>query len=135
MTLLRYLWAAPATLVGIVLMIAARTLGARIRLVDGCVEVAGGCIGPVIARLPGRCRFAAITFGHVIIGIDDETLAAARRHEQVHVRQYERLGILFFPLYVGSSLLQVLLRRDPYHDNFFEREACARSGEAQWTMR
>ena len=48
-----------------------------------------------------------------------------RAHERVHVRQYERLGALFFPLYVGSSLVQWLRGRDPYFDNHFEREAYA----------
>lgn len=26
---------------------------------------------------------------------------------RVHVRQYERWGVLFFPLYLGSSLLEL----------------------------
>jgi hypothetical protein len=80
-----------------------------------------------IAMLPRPWRFSAITFGHVIIGIDHETLVAVRCHEQIHVRQYERYGILFFPLYLGSSLLQAALGRRPYHDNHFEREARAQS--------
>jgi hypothetical protein len=133
--LVRYLWAAPATLIGIALAVAAGVVGARVRFVDGSIEVAGGRIGRTISLLPRRWRFVAITFGHVIIGIDHRTLAVVRRHEHAHVRQYERFGILFFPLYIGSSLFQLLLRRDPYHDNFFEREACARSGEARWIMR
>jgi hypothetical protein len=41
----------------------------------------------------------------------------------VHVRQYERWGVLFFPLYAASSLWQLARGRDPYRDNRFEREA------------
>lgn len=127
--LFRYLWAAPATLVGAALSLLALALGARPRIAQGRVEIAGGHIARCMAPLPRRCRFAAITLGHVIIGVDHATLAAARRHEQVHVRQYERLGVLFFPLYLGSSAMALVLRRDPYRDNRFEREARARSGE------
>ena len=124
---LRYAWAAPATLVGLALSALTGAIGARARVVDGCLEVAGGRVAACIAMLPQPYRFSAITFGHVIIGIDHETLAVVRCHEQIHVRQYERYGILFFPLYLGSSLLQLALGRDPYHDNHFEREACAQS--------
>jgi hypothetical protein len=134
-TLARYAWAAPATLVGVCLSVAALAIGARPRIVDRCVEVAGGRIAGCIARLPRQCRFSAITFGHVIIGVDHDALSAFRRHEQVHVRQYERWGALFFPLYIASSVTQLLLHRDPYNDNRFEREACAQPGEGRWNMR
>ncbi|MEO9134992.1 MAG: hypothetical protein ABI316_00105 [Casimicrobiaceae bacterium] len=125
---IRYGWAAPASLVGIAVMLAAGAAAARARIVEGTIEVGGGGIAHAMRWLPRRCRFAAITLGHVIIGVDHETLVAVRRHEQVHVRQYERWGALFFPLYLGSSVVQLVLRRDPYHDNRFEREACERSG-------
>jgi len=85
----------------------------------------GGRLGRLCARLPAPFGFSAITLGHVIVGLDHATLAAVRLHEQVHVRQYERLGALFFPLYVGSSVVQLLRGRDPYFDNRFEREARA----------
>ena len=126
----RYLWAAPATSVGVALSLVALAVGARAHIAHGCIEVGGGRIARCIARLPRRCRFAAITFGHVIIGVDHATLAVVRGHEQVHVRQYERFGVLFFPLYVASSLVSLARGRDPYHDNYFEREACARSKDA-----
>ena len=34
-------------------------------------------IGALLARLPWRFRFCAITFGHVILGVDPPALAAA----------------------------------------------------------
>ena len=123
MRTLLYLWAAPASAVGLVLTLAARAAGARMRVIDGTLEVAGGGIGPAIARLPRRLQFHAITLGHVIIGVDEARLAACRAHERVHVRQYERWGVLFFTLYLGSSVVQLLRRRDPYWDNHFERQA------------
>ena len=125
MTLLRYLWASPATFVGLVCAGAAVAGGARARRVDGTIEVAGGHVRDFVMRLPEGCRFGAITLGHVIIGLDSHALARSRTHERVHVRQYERWGLLFFPLYAASSLWQLLRGRDPYRDNRFEREAFA----------
>ena len=122
---IRYLWALPATCVGLLLALGALALGARGRRVDGVLEVGGGRVGALVACLPRALRFGAITFGHVVIGVDGPTLTHCRAHERVHVRQYERFGVLFFPLYVGSSLVQLARGRDPYLDNRFEREAFA----------
>ena len=123
---IRYLWAFPATVVGLVLAAFAACAGATVRRVDGVIEVAGGRLRGIMALLPARARFAAITFGHVIIGTDHSVLHLVRSHERVHVRQYERWGVLFFVLYAASSLVQVLRGRDVYRDNCFEREAFAR---------
>ena len=125
---LRYLWASPASAVGLLLAAIAGAFGARIVAVDGVVEVAGGRLAAAVVRLPRACRFDAITFGHVVLGIDRERLDACRRHERVHVSQYERWGLLFFALYLGSSGWQWLCGRDPYRDNCFEREAYAADG-------
>ena len=125
MKLLRYLWAAPASLVGLVVAGLALACGARMSRVEGTLEVGGGRVRHLVLRLPEGMRFGAITFGHVIIGLDPEVLRFARSHERVHVRQYERWGVLFFPLYLGSSLLAWMRGRDPYRDNCFEAEAFA----------
>jgi hypothetical protein len=122
---LRYAWAAPATLAGLLVALPAFAAGARARVIDGVIEVTGGRVERLVAALPRRCRFCAITFGHLVVCTDECTAAAVRAHEHVHVRQYERLGTLFFPLYVGSSVVQLLRGRDPYFDNRFEREARA----------
>ena len=130
MVVVRYLWALPATLVGLLFAVPALCAGATTRRVDGCIEVAGGRLAKLLAMLPPSMCFAAIAFGHVIIGTDHDLLARVRRHEHVHVRQYERWGVLFFPLYAGSSLVQLLRGRDPYRDNCFEREAFAKDAAA-----
>lgn len=44
------------------------------------------------------------------------------------MRQYERWGVLFFPLYLGSSLLQLLRGRSPYWHNHFELQAYREGG-------
>ena len=92
-------------------------------MVDGALEVSGGALARLVARATKTLRFAAITLGHVIIGLDARCLDNCRAHEHVHVRQYERWGVLFFPLYLASSAWQWAHRRDPYRDNVFEREA------------
>ena len=127
LTIARYAWALPATLVGLVLSLLAFAVGANGRMVGGALEVGGGRVAGGISMLPRCCRFGAITFGHLIIGVDDGTLARCRLHEHVHVRQYERWGALFFPLYAFSSVFQIVRGRDPYLNNAFEREAFEKS--------
>ncbi len=120
---LRYTWAAPATVLGVLVAIPACLLGARAAIIDGVVEVAGGRLGDLLTRMPSSFRFAAITFGHIVIAIDERALAGCRAHEHVHVRQYERWGIFFFPLYFASSAWQLVRGRSPYWHNYFERQA------------
>ena len=124
---MRYLWALPATSVGFLFGAFALCAGATVRFAGGVIEVAGGRLDRIISLLPASARFVAITLGHVIIGTDHAVLARVRAHEHVHVQQYERWGILFFPLYAASSLMQLLGGRDPYRNNCFERQAYARA--------
>jgi hypothetical protein len=121
--LLRYAWAAPATLVGLLAAGSAMSLGARARVVRGVIEVSGGALAGAAARLPAGMRFSAITLGHVILGLGPDVLERVRGHEQAHVRQYERWGLLFFPLYAGASVVAWLQHRSPYWHNHFECEA------------
>ena len=123
LTVARYLWAAPATCVGLVAAGVALASGGRARVVDGVIEVHGGRLAAAVDRLPAGARFVAITIGHVILGTAPEVLAVVRRHEHAHVRQYERWGPLFFPLYAGASLVAWLCARHPYWHNHFERQA------------
>jgi hypothetical protein len=96
--------------------------------VDGVYELHG----PVIAWLLQNGTLlkrgaSAITLGHVVLGRDRETLARTRIHERIHVRQYERWGPLFLPVYLLASLFVLLRGGHPYWDNPFEKEAYARS--------
>jgi hypothetical protein len=128
--LLAYAWAAPSSLVGFLLGVLAWSLGARAHVREGALEFGGGRLGAALSRLPAGWGFSAITFGHVILGLDHATLAECRAHEQVHVRQYERWGPFFIPAYLLSSLTQVIRGRRPYLDNSFEREAYERTPAA-----
>jgi len=120
---LRYTWPAVYSAIGLALAWLVVAGGGWWRLRAGALECGGGRLGALAARLPRRWRFGAITLGHVILSLDGATLDAVRRHEHVHVRQYERWGPLFGPAYLGSSLLQWLRGRRPYLDNHFERQA------------
>lgn len=119
----RYVWACPATLLG--LAVAAFALpGGRLRVVDGVVEAHGPWLGWVLARcVPLRGGVAALTLGHVVVGRDQYALDRTRAHERVHVRQYERWGGFFLPAYLLASLYATLRGGHYYFDNAFEREA------------
>lgn len=119
-----YLWAFPATLLGLFFVPLARLSGGTIRPVQGVLEIEGGLVAAFLRKgLPLLGPAAAMTLGHVIIARDKGCLERSRRHEHVHVRQYERWGPLMIPLYLGSSAIQYLRGFDPYLDNPFEREA------------
>ena len=128
-----YAWAAPWSLVGLAVALPALLLGAHARLVAGALEVSGGWLGRRAARGVGPFNVLAITLGHVVLGSSAGMLQQLRDHERVHVRQYERWGLLFVPLYLADSLWQALQGRHPYRDNRFERPAFAaeRQGTAQ----
>jgi hypothetical protein len=118
-------WAMPYSALGCLAGLAVVLCGGQWQLRAGVLEFCGGGLGRLASRLPPPLRVCAITLGHVVLGVDRATLAAVRAHEQVHVRQYERWGVLFVPAYLASSAVQLLRRRRPYLDNHFEREARA----------
>jgi hypothetical protein len=120
-------WAAPYSALGLLLGLLVILSGGRARRREGALEFGGGRLGQLASRLPRRCNFVAITFGHVILGLDAATLDGVRAHEQVHVKQYERWGLLFGPAYLLSSLAQWVRGGHPYLDNRFEREAYAQA--------
>ena len=118
-----YAWAAPNTLIGLLAGLALVARGGRFGIVAGVVEFHRAAGAGPAHWLPTRCRFDAITLGHVILGRSEESLAALRGHEQAHVRQYERWGPFFLPAYAASSAWQWLHGGRPHHDNRFERQA------------
>jgi hypothetical protein len=120
----KYIWAAPTTCVGLILIMFASGSAVRVRVVRGVIEAQGGAIGWLLEHgvpLPGGA--SAMTLGHVVIGRDQRCLDETREHERVHVRQCERWGPLFIPAYLSASVIVRLRGRDAYRDNPFEREA------------
>jgi hypothetical protein len=115
---LRLLWAAPGSLVGLVLAPFFRR-----RFIRRGVLLCEGATWP---RKLGW-RYRAITLGHVVLAVDeldDHTF----RHELVHVRQYEHWGPLYMPAYVLASVIALVRGGHLYRDNRFE--AAARAGAA-----
>ena len=122
-----YLWVFPGTAVGLMATALALLSGGRARVVDGVVEVYGGLVTILLKRdnrwMKGS--IAAITLVHVVLGCDAETLDRTRRHERVHVHQYERWGPFFIPAYLACSAWLGVRGFDAYLDNPFEVEAYA----------
>ncbi|MBL9122899.1 MAG: hypothetical protein JNG90_04655 [Planctomycetaceae bacterium] len=122
---LLYVWAGPASLIGLLLGVAALLTGGRAQRRSGVLEFYGGAAAWLLRHAPLVGNAMAMTLGHVVLGQTAAGLDIARRHELVHVRQYERWGPLFLPLYAWLSLWMWWQGRDPYRDNPFEREAFA----------
>jgi hypothetical protein len=121
---LRYLWATPVSTLGAVFGLLGIAAGGRMSIHTGVLEVEGRLLAWGLKHLTWLDGGAeAITFGHVVLARDALSLQGTRRHERVHVRQYERWGPLFIPLYLGASAWALVNGRDPYWDNPFEREA------------
>jgi hypothetical protein len=129
-SLLRYAWAAPCSAVGLLLALPLLLSGGRMQQHSGVIEVSA-------AARHGRCftRYVAITFGHVVLAADQRALTRTRRHERVHVAQYERWGLLFFPAYLVASLLAWVRGGRLYRDNCFEIEARRLSGDSEGERR
>ena len=115
------LWASPWTACGALVGCIGLATGGGARRVGHTLEFHGGVVNWLLAHFPGEP--IAMTLGHSILGRTPAALDISREHELVHVRQYERWGVLFIPAYLGCSRALWLRRKDPYRDNPFEREA------------
>ena len=119
-----YLWVLPVSVVGLLLALLARASGGRFEQKDGVLEVFGGWPAKLLRRgFPFCGPAAAITIGHVVLGASQNALDTTRTHERVHVRQYERWGILFLLLYPLAGAYAWMKGGNPYWDNIFERQA------------
>ncbi len=122
--ILLYVWAFPATLLGLALVPFVLVQGGEARIVDGVLEIHGGIVTSLLRRgLPWVGGGAAMALGHVVLGRDSSCLEQSRAHERIHVRQFERWGPLLIPAYLLVSGYLYLRGRDPYLDNPFEQEA------------
>jgi hypothetical protein len=118
----KILWASPCSMVGLLVGGVGCLSGGRARRRGRTIEFWGGYVRWQLRRLPiGQA--SAMTIGHVILGQDEECLDASRRHELVHVRQFERWGPLFLPAYFGVMPWLWFRGRHLYFDNPFEIEA------------
>jgi hypothetical protein len=119
----KLLWAAPCSVVGLVLAAVVLALGGRARWSAGALEVTYRPRLAACGKLARGLAFRGIVFGHVILAVTHEELQRIGPHERVHVAQYERWGALFFVAYAASGLWQMLRGRSPYWHNHFEVQA------------
>lgn len=124
---LRLLWAAPCSVVGLIASLIALSLGGRARWVAGALEVTYRQSSFSCGKRARSFPFRGIVFGHVILAVTQEELQRIGPHERIHVEQYELWGPIFFLAYPLSSLWQLLKGRSPYWFNYFEVQARARS--------
>ena len=120
--LLAIIWALPYTFLGLFLGFIGLCTGGRARIRGRVIEFHGGGVKWLLQKFFWG-KGAALTLGHTILGQTAAALDISRKHEMVHVRQFERWGPLMGPAYLGCSLVFWLMRRRPYRDNPFEQEA------------
>ena len=118
---LAVVWAAPASVLGLVLGLLALVSGGVLRRCGRVIEIHGGLAAKFLESFPGEP--IAMTLGHTVVGRTAAALDITRQHELVHVRQYERWGPLLIPSYLACSLGLWLVGRDPYRENPFEKQA------------
>lgn len=116
-----YAWAAPNTLIGLMVATLTWFTGGVIERREGNIE-ASGALARSILESP-RVRASAMTLGHVILARDSFEMTRHRLHEHGHVRQYELLGPLFLPAYLLASLWALRRGGHYYRDNWFECDA------------
>lgn len=121
---LKRLWAAPYTLLGVGVGLLGLATGGGLQVRRGVLEFHGGLVRWILERMPVIGGAAAMTLGHVVLGLTPAALDITRDHEHVHVRQFERWGPLMGPAYIGcSAWLWLKGSPRPYRDNPFEVEA------------
>jgi hypothetical protein len=89
-----YVWASPNTLLGLLFGLFSFQRPRR----DSGILVFDSNIRGFI-WLIGAFNRAAVTFGHVVLS-NRRVEGSLKKHELHHVRQYERLGFLYIPLYL-----------------------------------
>jgi len=125
------LWALPWTLLGLTIGALALVTGGGVQRLGRVIEFHGGLLNRVLPWIPIGGGASAMTLGHCVIGRTRCDLDRCRKHELVHVAQYERWGPLFVPAYFAFWLWLRLRGRNGYLDNPFEIEAYAVEGTRQ----
>ena len=121
MKILGYIWAAPLSLLG---LLVAYVGGARYRERQGALLFVARTGWP-LAWFFRSFSVVAFTWGWVVVFRDPRALQNGRtlRHEMEHVRQAGLYGP-FFPIAYGlASAWAAAHGQRPYADNFFEVQA------------
>ena len=116
-------WASPYTFLGLLVGLVGLVFGGRVRIRGRAIEFYDGGIKWFIHRLPNGQFILALTLGNVVLGQTDASLDGSRKHEAVHIAQYERWGPFTLPAYIVASFFVYFAGKRFYRDNPFEREA------------
>lgn len=116
---LKYLWASPLIIIGLLAACLWATTGQRVRWSRGAVVIVDQ--GPCGARMAKRGWFGFTLGITIFLWMHDDPVT--EYHERVHVRQVLRWGILFPWLYLLSLAIH------GYRNNIFERVAYAETDE------
>jgi hypothetical protein len=96
---LGFVWTLPNTVLGVV----AGALTFQLpRVVEGALVFDRGARG--LTALMRAMNRTAMTIGYVIVS-SDPVAGTLLRHEQHHIRQYERWGPFFIPVYLLLAIL------------------------------
>lgn len=126
----KYLWVGPVTLLFLPLLVFARWSGGDYAVHSGVIEVWGGKLGQRLNKgLPLFGSAAAITLGHIVVGISPYYLNRTRVHEREHVRQFERWGFFFPLVYFGAGVWVLAKGKRFYLDNPYEIAARKAEGK------
>ena len=101
---LKMLWAAPWSLLGLLIGLLGLLSGGHVQRKGRILEFWGGCVQAILRVCPFYSGSPVATFGHIVLGRSDRYLNACRKHQLVHVRQYEQWGLLFVPAYLTCSV-------------------------------
>lgn len=128
--LIKYLWVSPITCLFLPLIPLAYWTGGSFAIHSGVIEISGGKLGQHLNKgLPLFGSAAAITLGHIVLGISPYYLNRTRVHERVHVRQFERWGCLFPLVYLGAGFWVWSRGKRFYLDNPYEIAARQAEGK------
>lgn len=123
---LKYLWALPITLLGLLLLFFALPSRPRIAWLSigdtKALCVWDGWPSIWLKKHP-MGSMLAITLGHVVIASNARQLCFCGAHEFEHVRQTELWGIILPFAYVANGLWQWAHGKQFYRNNYFEERA------------
>lgn len=126
--MLRFVWPLPFTLLAGVVVCLFMPLGVTLTVRDRSIQASGPGCAMLLKVLVPWMNVSGLTIGHVVIYRTRDDAAVLHAHEIVHVRQWERWGIIFPWAYATASLVATLQGGHYYRDNAFEVAARREAG-------
>jgi hypothetical protein len=119
----RYLWPLPFSLLAALALILVVPLSVSFARRDGALQAYGPGAALLLRIVVPWMAASGLTIGHVLIYRNQADARTLHAHEIVHVRQWERWGLLFPLAYGVASVRAAMAGGHYYRDNVFEVEA------------